>query len=182
MVPKEKILKASIGFIFYAVIFVLLPLAFLYFVQQSPELPAILSQAKTMLGIDVNGIIITIAIAGAIVAMASLMAGLTESWSPMNLIPKIVSSLLRLFISLTLIGLGDAASMGYVAKSIYMQQAGIQFILDLRFFAIAMALVTSVELFTHFLEYAIARKEKSQIPSTEANESNARHALADESH
>ncbi len=160
MVSKRKILAASIGFIFNAGVFVVLPLAFLYYSQQSSAIPAVLTQLKTMVGIDVNSIAVTVAIAGAVMTGASLIADLTESRSFVNLAAKIASSLLGLFIFLNLIGLGDVASMGYLVKTISIEQQSVGWILDLKFFASAMVVIVVAELIVSLLEYLTSKTEK----------------------
>lgn len=179
MASKKKILIASIAFVFHAGLLVVLPLVLSYFIQQNNTMLEMMNLLKSTDNIDLSGIPISIAGAGAIITVASLIADLTEASSTANLVANIISSLLSLFIFLVLIGLGDIGSMGYMARTTIMEQASIGFVLDLRFFAIAMILVVTAGIAVGFAQYLISRREIApQTGNQDANSGNESARLA----
>ncbi len=162
MVSKKKILIASMAFIFHAGLLVILPLVLSHFIQQNDTMLEMMNLLKKMANIDISGIPVSIAIAGAVIAVASLIADLTESSSLTNLVAKTISSLSSLLIFVLLIGLGDISSIGYVSRITSMEQASIGFVLDLRFFAIAMILAVTAGIVVGCVQYLVSRREMTR--------------------
>jgi len=163
MVSKIRIILAVTKFIFYSLLFVVPPVAIIYFSEQNPMVQTIVTQMNEALSLDIKALAFTIAISGIVVAIASLVSTLTNPWSLVNLAANIITSISELFIFLLLIGLGDASSLGYFTKVIKIGEFTINLTFDFKFFAVLMIGATVLGIVSIFLRYLIERKEKQQL-------------------
>jgi len=156
-------LKALARAAVYLLIYVI-PVVILFFVVQSdPDVRSMLDLAKAYAAIDVMSIATTVALLGFIAFLLALISGLTGKWRAVNLASEGITVFVELAIHLTIVGLGDIGSMGYVSRTIAVPgEFHPAIVVDVRAIAWAWVIIAFFKLALAFAEYFEARRERQR--------------------